>query len=283
MSHVRWRAALVVLGTLAVLVWQCGGSTLPGSQGDASTVSGYDASSDVLPSGSGAGSGANLPGDANGGCNPACASGLTCCAGACVKISSDPLNCGSCGVVCTGETSFCDDHCKAPPCDKDAATCAAGSCCGYQCCIQGQHCCRSTSDFNPAPPQCYTPVAGGTTCPIGCVGPVPCISDRELKRDIEPVNRGSVLESLTGVPISTWSYASDDPSTRHMGPMAQDFRAAFGLGDSDRTYYPVDAHGVALAAIQAVYEQVKAQEVRIKHLEMDNAELYARCRGHGEE
>jgi Stigma-specific protein, Stig1/Chaperone of endosialidase len=266
-----------VLGTLAVLVWQCGGSTMPG---------GYDASSDVVPSGSGGGSGANLPGDASGGCNPACASTLTCCAGACVQISSDPRNCGACGVVCTGETSFCDDHCKAPPCDQDAATCAAGSCCGSQCCTQGQYCCPSTVSQG-GPPLCNAPLAGGSTCPIGCVSTPssPCIiiSDRERKRDIEPVNRGSVLESLTGVPISTWSYASDNSSTRHMGPMAQDFRAAFGLGDSDGTYYPVDAHGVALAAIQAVYERVKAQELRIERLEMDNAELHARCRGRGEE
>ena len=39
-----------------------------------------------------------------------------------------------------------------------------------------------------------------------------------------------------------------------MGPMAQHFTQAFGLGDSDCAYHPVDAHGVAFAAIQALKE-----------------------------
>ena len=76
--------------------------------------------------------------------------------------------------------------------------------------------------------------------------------------------------------MSTWSYTTDDPSVRHLGPMAQDFHAAFGLGSTDRAYDPIDAHGVAFASIQALYDMVKAQDARIERLERDNAQLRAR-------
>jgi hypothetical protein len=55
--------------------------------------------------------------------------------------------------------------------------------------------------------------------------------------------------------------------------MAQDFYAAFGLGDTDRAYNAIDAHGVALAAIKALYERSLEQEARIERLERENAEL----------
>jgi trimeric autotransporter adhesin len=63
---------------------------------------------------------------------------------------------------------------------------------------------------------------------------------------------------------------------RHLGPMAQDFHARFGLGDDDRTYNSVDAHGVALAAIQALDRMVAAQEKRIQSLERENRRLARR-------
>jgi hypothetical protein len=81
------------------------------------------------------------------------------------------------------------------------------------------------------------------------------------------------------MPIMSWAYDSDPTGVRHMGPMAQDFRAAFGLGDSDRSYYSVDAHGVALASIQALYSIAQDQNRRIERLERDNAELREQLRG----
>jgi hypothetical protein len=58
-----------------------------------------------------------------------------------------------------------------------------------------------------------------------------------------------------------------------MGPMAQDFYGEFGLGGSDRSYSPIDAHGAAFAAIQGLYERLEAQEARIQKLEAENAAL----------
>ncbi len=77
------------------------------------------------------------------------------------------------------------------------------------------------------------------------------LSDRAAKRDLEPVDPDEVLARLAELPIYTWRYAAQSNGGRHMGPMAQDFRAAFGLGTDDRSIGSLDADGVALAALQA--------------------------------
>jgi len=83
------------------------------------------------------------------------------------------------------------------------------------------------------------------------------VSDREQKRDFAAVNRGEILERLARLPISTWSYKDDDRRARHIGPMAQDFKSSFDFGSTDKTIYPLDENGVALAAIQALNEKVE--------------------------
>jgi hypothetical protein len=114
--------------------------------------------------------------------------------------------------------------------------------------------------------------------------PIPAPSDRNLKEGVEPVDTAAVLERLvTAVPITTWNYASAGPSIRHMGPMAQDFYAAFGLGEDDLHISPVDANGVALTAIQGLYAQNQAfraenaaQQQQIDALQQQTAALQAR-------
>lgn len=100
-------------------------------------------------------------------------------------------------------------------------------------------------------------------------------SDVNRKRDFEAVDGEDVLALLRGVPISTWSYRAEDPGTRHMGPTAQDFRAAFGLGNDDTVIGTVDADGVALAAAQALEARTRAQEARIAALEAEIAAMRA--------
>ena len=161
----------------------------------------------------------------------------------------------------------------APRCQQqDATSCGSNTCCGTGCCSQGQICCRIEQGVWSD--QCYTLKNSQDTCPQGCPQ---CVSDRNLKRDIEPVDEKAVLEAVARMPVSTWSYKSDDPSVRHLGPMAQDFKAAFGLGDTDKAYHPIDAHGVSLAAIKALYERSLEQEARIDRLERENTELRKRA------
>ncbi|MBS1251288.1 MAG: hypothetical protein MAG451_00320 [Anaerolineales bacterium] len=102
------------------------------------------------------------------------------------------------------------------------------------------------------------------------------LSDRRAKTNILSVDGREVLDSLATVPVSTWNYKSQDPAIRHIGPMAQDFHAAFGLGEDDKHISTVDADGVSLAAIQGLYQIVKEQQTQIAALQQQNAKLEAR-------
>jgi hypothetical protein len=91
-------------------------------------------------------------------------------------------------------------------------------------------------------------------------------SDRALKHDFRPLNTRSVLERVARMPITSWSYKSEKPSVRHIGPMAQDFYKAFGLGLDDKHIGTIDEGGVALAAIKGLYRQNQALERRNRAL-----------------
>ena len=92
-------------------------------------------------------------------------------------------------------------------------------------------------------------------------------SDRALKCNIQAVDPKEVLSKLSRIPISRWSYNSEDPRIQHIGPMSQDFHAAFGLGQDDKHIDTIDADGVALAAIQGMYELMREKDARIDELE----------------
>jgi hypothetical protein len=99
------------------------------------------------------------------------------------------------------------------------------------------------------------------------------LSDRDLKRGFDPVDRLVLLRRLDRVPIKRWSYKAQRPAVRHLGPTAQDFYSAFGLGEDRRHITTVDADGVALAAIQGLYRQNQALRSRLAKLERKVAEL----------
>jgi hypothetical protein len=117
-----------------------------------------------------------------------------------------------------------------------------------------------------------------TTCTLTDVTGWQCagISDRSLKKGIAPVDTREALARLLTIPIQTWSYADQKRAIRHMGPMAQDFAAAYGLGVDDKTINPVDANGVALAAIQGLYEVVQEKEREIEALKDRLSKLEAK-------
>jgi hypothetical protein len=90
-----------------------------------------------------------------------------------------------------------------------------------------------------------------------------------------PVDERQLLQKVAQLPISSWSYKWK-PEQRHLGPMAQDFHAAFGFGDSDKTYDPRDADAVTLASLKALSQLADEQDRRIATLEAENAALRAR-------
>lgn len=124
-------------------------------------------------------------------------------------------------------------------------------------------------------------VAGGITCTA-----LVETSDRNAKENFEPVSPRAVLDKVATLPITTWSFKGLHDG-RHMGPMAQDFYAAFGLGSGDTTIASIDRDGVALAAIQGLHQKVddsyqrsearsQTTESRIRALEAENAGLRQR-------
>ena len=92
-------------------------------------------------------------------------------------------------------------------------------------------------------------------------------SDRNLKEHFKPVDVRAVLAKLVRTPVTEWNLISQDAAIRHIGPMAQDFQAAFAVGEDDRHISTTDADGVAFAAIQGLHEVVKEKEARIEVLE----------------
>jgi hypothetical protein len=92
-------------------------------------------------------------------------------------------------------------------------------------------------------------------------------SDRDTKRDIVPVQPEEVLAKVMALPITTWNRKTDDPAIRHMGPMAQDFAATFGLGDDDRHIAVLDIAGVSLASVQALHRMVAEKDAEIATLQ----------------
>ena len=96
-------------------------------------------------------------------------------------------------------------------------------------------------------------------------------SDVNRKHLFENVSGEDVLSRLRNLPITSWSYRVDADGVRHIGPMAQDFHAAFGLGDDEKTIGTVDADGVALAAAQALEVRTGTQAQEIQRLRQENA------------
>jgi hypothetical protein len=89
-------------------------------------------------------------------------------------------------------------------------------------------------------------------------------SSRLFKRDFAPIDHDAILARVLALPVLQWRYQGEDEGL-HLGPIAEDFKAAFGLGGDERYIGTVDADGVALAAIQGLNAR----------LERDNRDLRA--------
>ncbi|MGI5291143.1 tail fiber domain-containing protein [Nonomuraea polychroma] len=71
-----------------------------------------------------------------------------------------------------------------------------------------------------------------------------------------PVNGAEILDKVASLPISTWRYAWEPEHVRHLGPMAQDWKATFGFGEEETVIPFVDANGVAMVSIQALHRRI---------------------------
>ena len=96
------------------------------------------------------------------------------------------------------------------------------------------------------------------------------VSDRNAKMNFAPV---SVLDALMALPVQSWQYKVDDADVRHIGPTAQDFYAAFGVGQDDTHLAALDTSGVALAAVKELATVVEAKDAEIAALQARVAAL----------
>ncbi len=92
------------------------------------------------------------------------------------------------------------------------------------------------------------------------------------------MNGENLLARLNALPMSTWNYKAQDSRFRHLGPMAQDFYGAFGLGEDDKHIDDIDGQGVALAGVQALYRlslkkdaEIQKQQAQIGKLKAENS------------
>lgn len=101
-------------------------------------------------------------------------------------------------------------------------------------------------------------------------------SDINRKENIDCIDYDEILSKIAALDVTVWNYKSEGETIRHIGPMAQDFYSAFGLGSQDTHIGQIDADGVALAAIKALHkktQQFESQKTEIDELREQIAEL----------
>ena len=99
-------------------------------------------------------------------------------------------------------------------------------------------------------------------------------SSRVLKSDFRMVDGREVLARLTAMPVSEWRYRSDPAASRHIGPVAEDFHSAFGLGANGTGLNVGDVAGVTIAAVQGLWMELRDQKAAAQDQEKTLAELH---------
>ncbi len=88
-------------------------------------------------------------------------------------------------------------------------------------------------------------------------------SDRNKKENFIPIDNKTILDKIVQLPITQWNYIGDENKVKHIGPVAQDFYAIFGVGDDEKTISTIDPAGISLAGIKALDAKVKDQQQQL--------------------
>jgi hypothetical protein len=107
-------------------------------------------------------------------------------------------------------------------------------------------------------------------------GTISQLSSRAAKENFRSTDGQMLLAKLEQMPIDSWNYRGAPAQERHVGPVAEDFHAAFGLGRSERYIAPTDMAGVALASVKALQHEIRQRDEHIKELERRLQALEAR-------
>jgi trimeric autotransporter adhesin len=102
------------------------------------------------------------------------------------------------------------------------------------------------------------------------------ISDRNKKENFRSIDGEGLLSKIRAMSITEWNYRQSDPSIRYIGPVAQDFYAAFHLGGTDSLgINSICIDGVNMAAIQALEKRTTELRERTAELDVVKIELAA--------
>ncbi len=149
---------------------------------------------------------------------------------------------------------------------------------------------NSTSIFSAGTNQFRVRASGGVefnTNPEGNIGvrlvaggvQWTSLSDVNAKHLFRDLDGEDVLTKFAAMPVREWSYKAQEDAIRHIGPTAQDFHAAFGLGEEPLRIGTLDADGVALAGVRALEARTRRMSERLTALETENAGLQAELEG----
>lgn len=119
--------------------------------------------------------------------------------------------------------------------------------------------------------------------------PYSVVSDKAKKENFQPVDGEGALGKIRSLTLTSWNFIGQDPrQSRHYGPVAQEFFAAFGhdgIGTigTPTTITSTDMAGVLMIAVQALEERtavLQQEKERLKEAveasKAENAELRAR-------
>ena len=97
-------------------------------------------------------------------------------------------------------------------------------------------------------------------------------SDRNSKENFTAVDGNELLDQIAQLSITRWNYKGNNQA-EHIGPTAQDFKAAFGVGADDRSISTIDPSGIALAAIKALNNKMQELNAETTQLEDQAREI----------
>jgi Chaperone of endosialidase len=100
------------------------------------------------------------------------------------------------------------------------------------------------------------------------------ISDRNAKKNFQPVDTEAVLDKLAAIPVQQWNYKwENDKDVPNIGPMAQDFKHAFYPGRDDKGISTLEFDGVELAAIQGLNQKLNEKDAEIEALKAKTGKM----------
>jgi hypothetical protein len=98
--------------------------------------------------------------------------------------------------------------------------------------------------------------------------------DRNKKENFEEVDGEWVLRKIRNIPITKWNYKRTDTNDKYIGPMAQDFYAAFHLGGTDSLgINTICIDGINMKGVQALEKRTSEMQVEIDKIRRQNENL----------